>query len=249
MDDLPSVETLQRSIDAVGDASSGRLDAAVRIAGELHGLGDRLVDHYVQAARADGQSWAQIGQVLGVSKQAAQQRFLAQPAHAASWPGMSEAASDVLGRAVDAARALHHRYLGTEHLLLALASDDGLAGTTLRRLGVSPEQVSDQIERIIGPGHSSESATLGVTPRTKRVLEAARKEGARLGHRCADTEHLLLAVSEHEGVAEQILRAIGTEPRDVRTQLADLLEGEAPEIAAKVRTTSRRRLGRSRARR
>jgi hypothetical protein len=249
MDDLPSVETLRKRIDAVDDASSGRLDTAVRIAAELRGLGDRLVDHYVQAARAGGRSWAQIGEVLGVSKQAAQQRFLARPARAAAWPGMSEAASDVLGHAVDAARTLRHRYLGTEHLLLALASDDGLAGTTLRRLGVSPEGVSDQIQRIIGPGYSSETATLGVTPRTKRVLEAARNEGARLGHRCADTEHLLLAVSEHEGVAEQILRALGAEPSAVRAQLADLLEGEAPEIAAEVRTASRRRLGRSRAHR
>ncbi len=249
MQDLPTVETIAASIELADGSSLGRLDAAVAIAGDLRELGDRVVDRYVEAARADGQSWAQIGEVLGVSKQAAQQRFVAQPAHAASWPGMSEAASDVLGRAVDAARTLHHRYLGTEHLLLALASDAGLAGATLRRLGVSREDVSDQIQRIVGPGHSSDSATLGVTPRTKRVLEAARKEGARLGHRCADTEHLLLAVSEHEGAAEQILRAIGTEPGDVRAQLAELLGGEAPEIAAKVRTPSRRRLGRSRARR
>jgi ATP-dependent Clp protease ATP-binding subunit ClpA len=85
-----------------------------------------------------------------------------------------------------------------------------------------------------------------VTPRTKRVLEAARKEGARLGHRCADTEHLLLAVSEHEGVAEQVLRALGSEPGAVRAQLAELLEGEAPEIAAKIRAPARRRLRRSR---
>lgn len=200
----------------------------------------------MQAARADGQSWAQIGEVLGVTKQAAQQRFVAQPAQATAWPGMNEAASDVIGRTVEAARTLRHRYLGTEHLLLALASDDGLAGSTLSRLGVSSENVADQIQRIVGPGHSTDTATLGVAPRTKRVLEAARKEGGRLGHRCADTEHLLLAVSENEGVAEQILRAIGTQPNDVRSQLADLLEGEAPELAAKLRNPSRRRLRRSR---
>jgi ATP-dependent Clp protease ATP-binding subunit ClpC len=182
-----------------------------------------------------------------VTKQAAQQRFVAQPMHTAPWPGLSEAASDVVGRAVSEARLLHHRYLGTEHLLLALASDDGLAGSTLEHLGISPEGVMERIQRIIGPGHSADSATLGITPRTKRVLDAARKEARRLGHRCADTEHLLLAVSEAEGTAGQVLREAGAEPGDVRAQVAALLDKEAPEVAAKLRTPPRRRLLRSRA--
>lgn len=251
MEDLPNVSKLAARIDAeaAGDSSLERLSAAVVAAAELHELGDLVVDRYVQAARADERSWAQIGEALGVSKQAAQQRFVAQPMRTGSWPGMSEAASEVLGRAVDEARLLHHRHLGTEHLLLALASDRGLAGSTLERLGVSPEGVMEQIHRIIGPGHSTDSATLGITPRTKRVLEATRLEARRLGHRCADTEHLLLAVSEREGAAEQMLREAGAEPGDVRAQIAALLENEAPEVAAKLRTPSRRRLGRSRARR
>ena len=37
-------------------------------------MGDQLVDHYVAVARANGASWSQIGEALGVSKQAAQQR-------------------------------------------------------------------------------------------------------------------------------------------------------------------------------
>jgi hypothetical protein len=246
VNELPSVAKLAQRIDAVGDSSLERLDAAVRTAGELRDLEDRIVDRYVQAARVEGRSWAQIGDVLGVTRQAAQQRFVAPPAGAAAWPGMSEAAARVIGRAVEQAGAFRHRYLGTEHLLLALAGDDGLAGATLSELGVSPQNVTEQINGIIGPGQSSHAATLGVTPRTKRVLEAARKEARRVGHRCADTEHLLLAVSEHEGVADQILRALVGEPGAVRAQLAQLLEGEAPAMAAKIRTSPRRRLRRAR---
>ena len=73
------------------------------------------------------------------------------------------------------------------------------------------------------------------------MLEAARKEARRLGHRCADTEHLLLAVSELGGAAEQMLREAGAEPGAVRAQLAALLEKEAPEVAANLRTPGRRR--------
>lgn len=250
MEDLPNVSSLTARIDveAAGGSSLDRLGTAVALAGELRELGDLVVDRYVQAARADERAWSQIGEVLGVTKQAAQQRFVAQPVPSAAWPGLSEAASDVVGRAVEEARLRHHRYLGTEHLLLALAADEGLAGSTLKRFGVSPERVTEQIQRIIGPGHSADSATLGITPRTKRVLEVARKEARRLGHRrCADTEHLLLAVSETEGAAEQMLREAGAEPGDVRAQLAALLEKEAPEVAAKLRSPARRRLLRSRA--
>jgi hypothetical protein len=246
--DLPNVDSLTARIDAEEPGGSlDRLGAAVAMAGDLRDLGDLVVDRYVQAARADERSWSQIGEMLGVTKQAAQQRFVARPVQSAPWPGLSEAASDIVGRAVEAARLLHHRYLGTEHLLLALASDEGLVGSTLKHFGVSPEGVTEQIQQIIGPGHSADSATLGITPRTKRVLEAARKEARRLGHRCADTEHLLLAVSETEGIAEQILREAGAEPGNVRAQLAVLLENEAPEVAAKLRTPARRRLLRSRA--
>lgn len=243
------MSTLSARIDAQVSVGSSleRLGAAVVLAGELRELGDRLVDRYVDAARAEKRSWSQIGEALGVSKQAAQQRFVVPSVKAAAWPGVSEAASVVIGRAVDEARGLGHRYLGTEHVLLALASDQGLAGSALARLGLTTDGVREQILGVVGPGHSHASATLGITPRTKRVLGAARKEAGRLGHRCADTEHLLLAVSESEGVAQQILRQVGAEPGDVRAHLADLLEGEAPEVAAKLRSPARRRLRRSRA--
>lgn len=242
MADSLSVDSLTARIDAAGAGSSlERLGAALAIAGELREVGDLVVDRYVQAARADARSWAQIGEVLGVTKQAAQQRFVPQLGTTAAWPGLSEAAAEVMGRAVEAARQLHHRYLGTEHLLLALASDEGLAGSALQRLGVSPERVTEEIQRVVGPGHSSASATLGISPRTKRVLEAARKEARRLGHRCADTEHLLLAVSEIDGAAAQMLRDAGAEPGAVRARLAALVENEAPEVAAKLRMPARRR--------
>ena len=247
MEDWPSVGSVAARIEAEVEGSSlERLVAAVAIAAQLHDLGDLVVDRYVRAARAEGRSWSQIGEALGVSKQAAQQRFVPPTVPTAPWPGMSEVASQLIAKAVDEARALGHRYLGTEHLLMALASDDGLAGATLAHLGLLPEVVREQVHRIIGTGHSANSATLGITPRTKRMLEAARKEARRLGHRCADTEHLLLAVSECGGVAGQILDELGTGPAAVRAQLADLLEAEAPEVAVKVRTPPRRRLLRSR---
>ena len=98
------------------------------------------------------------------------------------------------------------------------------------------------IERIIGRGRSGDDAALGITPRTKRVLETAVKEAKRVsGQRCADTEHLLLALARTNGVAAEILAAHDADEGAVRGQLANLLQREAPEIAAKLRAPERRR--------
>src|SRR6476646_9479048 len=181
-----TLEELAKPIDAESDASPlARVEAAAATANELRGLGDELLDRYVQAARADGRSWSEIGTALGVTKQAAHERFVDAPL---AWPqNFNEPARAVVARALEEARGFGHRYLGTEHLLLALSAEPGLAGATLADLGVSEHGVRESIERIIGRGRSGGSATLGITPRTKRVLEAAVGEAKRVGRqRCAD---------------------------------------------------------------
>lgn len=216
-----------------------RLGAAAATANELRGLSDELLDRYVQAARAEGRSWAEIGTALGVTKQAAHERFVDAPL---AWPeNFNEPAREVVARALAEARGFGHRYLGTEHLLLALSAERGLASTALADLGVTERVVRAAIERIIGRGRSGDSGTLGITPRTKRVLEAAVKEAKRVGRqRCADSEHLLLALAATDGVAHDILSERGAGEEAVRERLASLLEREAPEIAAMLRAPKRR---------
>ena len=216
------------------------------MARELRDIGDQLLDRYVQAARSDDRSWTEIGVALGVSKQAAQQRFPTTSGEPPAWPPhFSEPARAVMATAQDEARELRHQYLGTEHVLLALSRDGGIAGTALGDLDVTSAVVRQQIEEIIGLGRSSAIAELGVTPRTKRTLETARKEARRLGHRCANPEHLLLALSrQRDGVAVEILRDLGVGEGHVREKLAELLAREAPELAAKLRRPRSRRLRR-----
>jgi hypothetical protein len=228
-----------------------QLAAAVTITGELRALADELLDRYVAAARQQQRSWSEIGTALGVSKQAAQQRFVTAVPDASAWPAdFDEDARALLPAAQLHARRFRHRYLDTEHLLLALIANAGLAGTTLARLDVNASNVSDRIEQIVGAGHSSETATLGISPLTKRVLEAAGQHARRLGHRCAiaSPEHVLLALSaQHDSVAVQILRDLEVSDDGLRHMLSELLAGEAPELAAAIRQPPRRRLRRNRA--
>jgi hypothetical protein len=245
---VPGIEDLAREVETRTDGADplDRLRAAVGVADDVRDLADELIDRFVAAAREAGRSWSEIGGVLGVTKQAAQQRFVAPDPHA--WPkDFDTDARSLLPAAERHARRLRHRYMGTEHLLLALAESQGLAGATLRRLGVHADHVSRRIVEIVGEGHSSETASLGITPRTKRVLEAAGQEARRLGHRCgvAAPEHVLLALgAQSKGVAAEILSQAGAGEAQLRRQLSELLVGEAPELAAQILDPPRRRLRR-----
>ena len=207
---LPPVEQLVTALDTAEAEPLDRVRTAVELADELGALGDQLVTHYVEAARGSGCSWAQIGAQLGVSKQAAQQAFVA-PTPRRSRFGRrhgkwSDEAGLVLKAAVAEAGSLGHNHVGTEHLLLALIRGDGLAAQALRRLEVGYEAVREHIEDIIGQCDAKASSHIPFTPRTKKVIELAARESIRLQHDQVRTEHLLLGlIREGEGVAPQIL--------------------------------------------
>src|SRR4051812_17782461 len=126
---MPIVTELEKVVAAIEQERRGtdrlaQLETAVGVASELQARGDQVLDHFVQAARAGGASWTAIGGVIGVSKQGAQQRYAPTP-RVDPWPsGFSTAAQAVVARAVEEARAFGHRYVGTEHLLLGLLSND-----------------------------------------------------------------------------------------------------------------------------
>ena len=137
-------------------------------------------------------------------------------------------ARSVLSLAQEEAERLHHSYVGTEHLLLALLREgEGVGGIALRNLGVELEDAQRRVEEVVGRGsdgtHQPEPG-LGMTPRVKRVLELARDEAQRLEHRYIGTEHLLLGiVEEGEGVAARILRSLGADAEKIRSEIHRLL--------------------------
>ncbi|MBV9474092.1 MAG: Clp protease N-terminal domain-containing protein, partial [Solirubrobacterales bacterium] len=117
---LPSVEQLTAAIP--GEGPLERLTAASELADQLRARGDQLLDQLVEAARASGASWSEIGSSLGTSKQAAQQRFaaLADPPPGHMVFGLTGTAAEVLSAAAASARELGHHYIRPEHLMLGL---------------------------------------------------------------------------------------------------------------------------------
>ncbi|MFC2029921.1 ATP-dependent Clp protease ATP-binding subunit [Chloroflexota bacterium] len=139
----------------------------------------------------------------------------------------------VLTNAQEEARRLNHRYIGTEHILLGLVSEEGgVAMRVLADLDVSGDQVRRSVERAVGKGSRPSVAQPTLTPRTKRVIEMAVDEARKMGHHYIGTEHLLLGlVREGEGVAVDVLRRLGAPPENIRDQVHNVLQ-EAPVHAS-----------------
>jgi Clp amino terminal domain, pathogenicity island component len=238
---VPGIDQLRAQI-APGTPLE-QLTAASVLAEKLRARGDELLDHFVDAARAGGSSWSEIGCSLGTSKQAAQQRFaaLADPPPGQAPFGLTGTSADVLTAAAAQARELGHHYIRPEHLVLGLlARPEELAARVLAELGVTPAVARKRVEERLGTGAPRPTGSLGAAPQTKRLLELARAIARSLGHRCARTEHILLAASSPKlhSPAAALLVECDTSPDRVRDQVTRMLLREAPDLADRLRNRS-----------
>jgi len=143
----------------------------------------------------------------------------------------TDRARRVVVLAQEEARMLNHNYIGTEHLLLGLIHEgEGVAATALESLGISLQDVRQNVEEMIGRGQHELSGHIPFTPRTKKVLELSLRESQQLGHDYIGTEHILLGlIREAEGVAAQVLVKMGADLNRVRQQVLQLLGGRGHE--------------------
>ena len=71
-----------------------------------------------------------------------------------------------LSGALSSALAMNHNYIGTEHLLLGLARDDGVAADVLRDRGLSREIVAQGVEENLARYVDGRSAAKAPRKRT-----------------------------------------------------------------------------------
>src|SRR6478735_7872871 len=84
---IPSTVRLDDLIEAIKKVHTDALDQlsdAVLAADHLGDIADHLIGHFVDQARRSGASWSEIGRSMGVTKQAAQKRFVAKADTAAN---------------------------------------------------------------------------------------------------------------------------------------------------------------------
>ena len=141
----------------------------------------------------------------------------------------TERATGAITAARDAAAALGHSYVGTEHLLLGVAAEEGSLGArVLAGCGLDSARLTQLVAAECGRGAPGEPAQ-GLTPKARSAIEQAARDARRLGHGYVGTEHLLMGVlrspdctayglvcgagAEPEALYEQILALFGA-PQD-----------------------------------
>jgi hypothetical protein len=236
---------LQHLIDAVdtdlprGDPLAKVGEAQQRARG-LADIGDQLIDHFVTQARTAGTPWSQIGEALGVSKQAAQQRWVPP-----LFQQFTNRARHVVVLAQERARALRHDYIGTEHLLLGVLDEpDGAASEVLTQLTGSIDSVREAVLAALPIGTANPPPKVPFTQLGKEVLGHANAQATMLGHNYVGTEHILLALVKVEhGVAAQVLRGLDIDYEKVRVKVIEWTAtflAENPDAARRVATAKAR---------
>jgi ATP-dependent Clp protease ATP-binding subunit ClpC len=127
----------------------------------------------------------------------------------------------VVAHAGEEARARHHDYIGTEHLLLGLiAENDDPLRQVLRRLGLEAAAIRDKLDEMRPPGFSPAAGHIWFTPQAKTALEHSAIEAQLYGHQHIDAEHILWGLSRQtDATAAKALARMGATPEQIREQL------------------------------
>ena len=127
---------------------------------------------------------------------------------------------------------LGHNYVGTEHILYGLVKEGtGIASKVLENQNITPDAVLEKIEELVGIGEQKNTGTMGLTPRTKRVIENAFREAKRLNSEYIGTEHLLIGIMrEADSVAVRIMLELNLEPQKLYNEIIKIInEYDVPD--------------------
>ncbi len=136
----------------------------------------------------------------------------------------TKSAESAIEIANDIAIELGHNYVGTEHLLYGLANEGtGVASKVLENQNVDSEKILEKIEELIGRGEEEQKA-IGLTPRTKKVIENAFREAKKTGSDYIGTEHLLIGIMrEGDSVAVRIMLDLNVNPQKLYNEIVKVL--------------------------
>lgn len=215
-------------------ADGGPLDNladAVIVGGQLTEQADALIGHFVDQARRSGASWSEIGASMGVSKQAAQKRFVFRwedmeaPTPGGRFSRFTQRARACVMAAHSAALATGAPAVDLAHLVVGLIAEPaGLAAIIIHEAGVTDDQIRDSFLPTAGATDLSDQvATAGELPITDAVRSAFKetlRAALRRGHNYIGTEHLLLGILAEDSDMTTRLNGLGVTNSFVQQELA-----------------------------
>ena len=200
--DLPALIAEARR-SAVGSPLD-QIEAALGFSDELQARADELVGHFVTQARHEGFSWSEIGGRLGVSKQAARQRFAApvtSPYELPVRPRLDVCREAAQREAAEQGAA----EVGTHHQLVGLF-EEGAAAGIMEQIGLRRDAVRDVAHQMFPVRDEAGEQAPPESAEAKEALAGAVSLARRVGSRDVGPEHLLGALALDPGTrARRIL--------------------------------------------
>ncbi|MEU6931712.1 Clp protease N-terminal domain-containing protein [Streptomyces sp. NPDC046385] len=234
-------------IDAIKKSHPDALDqlsGAVIAADHLGEVADHLIGHFVDQARRAGASWTDIGKSMGVTRQAAQKRFVPKDDKEGDATKMDPSAgfsrftprarNVVVGAQNEANNARNDRITPTHLTLGLLAEPEGIATVWITRQGVTPDALRAALTPALPPAVEERPALIPFDADAKKVLELTFREALRLGHNYVGTEHILLALMEFED-GKGTLAGLGLDKAVAEQQITEAIASlriEEPEQEA-----------------
>jgi hypothetical protein len=191
-----------------------RLSDAVLAADHIGDIADHLIGHFVDQARRSGASWTDIGRSMGVTKQAAQKRFVPKgdidPSQGFS--RFSASARNAIVSSMNEARAAGSAEIGPAHLILGLLDvPDGVAAQALVAQDVNLDEARRVATLALPPRAEDVPAVIPYDGRGRKALELTFRAGLRLNSNGIGTGHILLALLEEEQGSDSVLGRLGVD--------------------------------------
>lgn len=203
------------------------------LADHLGDVADHLIGHFVDQARRSGASWADIGRSMGVTKQAAQKKFVPKASDDApmdasqGFSRFTPRARNVVVVSQNEAHRLRSTAISPAHLVLGLlAQPDSLGYRFLAAQGPSADEIREAALAVTGPTLDADAEQAPLIPfdaAARKALELTFREALRLGHDYVGTEHVLLALLENEN-GDGLLTSLGVTKARVEADLIAALD-------------------------
>jgi hypothetical protein len=219
MTGTPRLDDLIMGVENAHADPLDRVASAVLVGEALGETADHLIGHFVDRARRAGASWTDIGRSMGVSKQAAQKRFVPREERQ-DFSRFTPRARNVVVAAQNEARAAGNVEIRPEHLVLGLlAEPKSVAMQVLAARGVTEQVLRRAAGALLPPPADDVPALVPFDAGAKKALELSFREALRMGQTYVGTEHILLALLELEG-GSGLLSGLGVDRGAVDAVLA-----------------------------
>ena len=137
--------------------------------------------------------------------------------------------------AINSAKQMGHKVVGSEHLLLGLVKEkEGIASKVLIELGITEEFIKTKIVEIQGKVNSEIEEVI-LSPRTKQILELSGMFANKLKSNYVGTEHILLGmIQEGDGVGYKIIILSGADEKKIVQLIVEMMGIESYSLDKKI---------------